>query len=330
MTKKPSTLDRVGVFVFPWGKRPSTVQSLVDMARHAEARGFDSVRIAWHFTLPPERFNWGNESLIDPLVVLPALVAGTDRVRIALNSAILPLLHPFVWAKYLASLDVMSGGRTIPGLAVGWWAPDFQIGLADMKQRGKRFDEGLEIVTKLWKGEEITQPGQFWDATGLRVEPLPSPHMPLWIGGNEKSIDRAGRWAQGLNPLNPSLDDIRNLYRPGLDAAAEKYGRPRLTLALFNYCVVLDKEDKPAWIHDHIEPLMRQRLYGKDPDESIVYGTPEQCAENLTKLFQAGADYVVFDSNFHGWESEEFGKEQMDRFVEQVLPLIDGKVGAIR
>ncbi len=322
MAGREDVLSRIGVYVFPWGKRPPTVQSVVDVARHLEALGVDSVQMPWHFTLPAARFDWGNRYLLDPLVVLPAVVAATTRVRVGLNAGILPLFHPFFWAQYLGSLDAMSGGRTIAGLALGWWEEDFRIGLADPRERGRRTDEGLEIVTRLWRGEPIERAGAFWDARGLRLDPRPSPGMPLWIGGGEKSIERAARWAQGLNPLHPSLAEIRTVLRPGLDAAAERFGRPRPTLAVFNYCLVIERSDDPGWIRDEVLPTLRARLHGQEPDDSIVWGSPEQCAERLAKLFDAGADYVLFDGNFHGWLPEQFGKEQMTRFVERVAPLL--------
>jgi alkanesulfonate monooxygenase SsuD/methylene tetrahydromethanopterin reductase-like flavin-dependent oxidoreductase (luciferase family) len=320
-----SILEKFGVFVFTFGKRPPTIDSIVDMARHAENLGFDSVQTAWHFTVPTEGAHWDNRFILDPFVVLPVLAAKTNRIRISLNSGILPVLHPFMWAQYLASLDVVSGGRTIPALAVGWWREDFQVGLADVKERGKRFDAALEILTKLWKGESGDSSSNFWDVQGLRLDPLPSQDMPLWIGGNEKSIDRAGRWADALNPLWPTLEQVRSVYRPGLDAAAEKYGRKRVDLALLNFCLVVEKEDKPEWLRDRVRPLLQQHLR-RDPDQSIVYGTPEQCAENISTLFAAGVDYIVFETNFHGWETEEFGKEQMSRFVDDVVPLLSGSL----
>jgi alkanesulfonate monooxygenase SsuD/methylene tetrahydromethanopterin reductase-like flavin-dependent oxidoreductase (luciferase family) len=316
------TLSRIGVYVFPWGKRPPTVESVVRLTRHMEALGLDSVQMPWHFTLPPDRFNWGNRFLLDPLVVLPAMVAATSRIRIGLNSGLLPLVHPFFWAQYLASLDVMSGGRTIAGLALGWWEEDFRVGGAPLKERGKRSDEALDIVTRLWRGQPIETAGTFWDARGLAMDPRPSPRMPLWIGGGEKSIERAARYAEGLNPLNPSLEEIRTVLRPGLDAAAERHGRPRPTLAIFNYCVVIEPSDSPSWVREELIPTLRARLHGKEPDDSIVWGTPEQCAERLGKLFSAGADYILFDGNLHGWLPEEFSEEQMSRFVERVVPLL--------
>ena len=72
-----------------------------------------------------------------------ALVERTSRVRVSLNTAILPTLHPFFWAQYLASLDVQSDGRTIAGAAIGWWPDDFKVGGGSLRERGRRMDEAL-------------------------------------------------------------------------------------------------------------------------------------------------------------------------------------------
>jgi len=265
---------------------------------------------------------YGGIELTDNDRALFEKVAATSHIRISLNSGLLPVVHPFFWAQYLASLDVMSGGRTIAGLALGWWEEDFRVGGAALKERGKRSDEALEIVTRLWRGQPIETAGTFWDARGLALNPRPSPRMPLWIGGGAKSIERAARYAEGLNPLHPSLEEIRTVLRPGLDAAAERLGRQRLTLAIFNYCVVIEPSDNPSWVRDELMPTLRARMHGQEPDDSIVWGSPEQCAERLRKLFAAGADYILFDGNLHGWLPEEFSEEQMSRFVERVVPLL--------
>ncbi len=76
-------------------------------------------------------------------------------------------------------------------------------------------------------------------------------------------------------------------------------------------------------------PTLRARLHGQEQDDSIMWGSPEQCAERLGKLFDAGADYVLFDGNLHGWLPEQFSEEQMSRFVERVVPLV-GRSGAGR
>ncbi len=175
MAESKDTLGRASGCTCSRGASGPTVESVVRLTRHMERLGLDSVQMPWHFTLPPARFGWGNRYLLDPLVVLPAMVAATTRIRIGLNSGLVPILHPFVWAQYLASLDTMSGGRTVAGLALGWWEEDFAVGGAKLSERGKRTDEGLEIICQLWRGEPIETAGRFWDAPGYRWTHDPRP-----------------------------------------------------------------------------------------------------------------------------------------------------------
>ncbi len=322
MAREP--LARFGVYLFPWGVQPPTAGSLVDLALHAERLGFDSVHVPWHFTLPttwifPEL---GNRYLLDPLVVLPAIVERTSRIRVSLNTAILPTLHPFAWAQYLSSLDVQSGGRTIAGLAVGWWADDFQVGLSSPRERGRRMDEGLDLVTRLWEGKPIEAPGRFWDASGLTLDPRPVQQpLPIWIGGGEKSIERAARHASALMPLDMTPEIARAL-RTRLDKAAARHRRT-VGLAMMSYLAV---SDDTRWLAGEIRSkLLRLMEFEKesgDVEESLFVGSPAVVAEQARRFFAAGVDYVVLDCQLHGWETAEYAKEQMTRFAEDVAPLL--------
>jgi alkanesulfonate monooxygenase SsuD/methylene tetrahydromethanopterin reductase-like flavin-dependent oxidoreductase (luciferase family) len=317
-----AVLDRLGVYLFPWGKRPPSVASIADLAAHAERLGFDSVHVPWHFTLPD---NWifpefGNRFLLDPLVALPVVVERTARVRVSLNTAILPTLHPFAWAQYLASLDVQSGGRTIAGAAIGWWPDDFRVGGGSLRERGARMDEALEVVTRLWRGEPIEAAGRFWDCTGLALAPRPrQAPLPLWIGGGEVSIDRTARFATGIMPLDLDPGEAR-AFRSKLDAACERHGRPA-TLAVMSYAAVDDHGPSPE-VQAKLRTLMSFERSDGHGQESLLVGSAERAAERLRNLFAAGVDYVVLDCQFHGWESEAYAAEQLERIAKDVAPLV--------
>ena len=332
-----SVLDRLGVYLFPWGKERPSVPSIVELTQLAEELGFDSVHLPWHYTLPTTGTfpAFGSRYLLDPLVVLPILVDRTRRIRIGLNSAIAPALHPFAWAQYFASLDVVSGGRVIPGVAVGWWPDDFKVGGVSSKERGARTDEALEAMARLWAGEELSTPGRFWDCTGLRLDPLPVQQpFPIWLGGGVKSARRAAKWATALFPLNPTAAEVRDELRPTMDAAAAAERR-HLDLVTMNYAIV---SNDAAWIRDEIHPKLVARLNGVSvqrardehdnlqllsPDDRVMYGSAEQCAERGAELFGAGVDYMVIDFQFHGLETATFAREHMQRFVQSVVPLLE-------
>jgi alkanesulfonate monooxygenase SsuD/methylene tetrahydromethanopterin reductase-like flavin-dependent oxidoreductase (luciferase family) len=199
-------------------------------------------------------------------------------------------------------------------------------------------DEGLKMLDDLFAGRPITEPGSVWDATGLELEPLPKQQpCPLWIGGGgPKAIERAARFGSTLCPVNLSAGDIRDTYRPELDAAASRYGRT-VELACVNYVLVVDDEEQ---LETYFRPRMLARLNEisveealavedkdslRQPDDHIAWGTPQQCADALVDLFDAGADYLVLDFNLHGIEDENFARHHMERFVEDVVPLMEGR-----
>ncbi len=338
-----SVLDRFGAYIFPWGKVEPTVQSLVDLSIYAEELGYDSVQLPWHFTTPRVRIfpSFGNRTCLDPLVVLPAIAQATERIKLSLNSVVLPLaVHPYLWAKYFASLDQASGGRFIAGAALGWWEEDFQAGGVPLKQaeRGKRMDEAMQMLMDLFAGREITQPGRFWDASGLEIAPRPQQDpLPFWIGGASSfAIERAAKWGTGLCPVGMSPPDIARI-RAELDEACERHGRQPgdVEIAVVNHIVVAED---PEEIEQYFFPRMlaRVNMMSVDdvlavadrstlvqPDEQIPWGTPQQCADRLMEYFDAGASYQVMDFNLHGMEDEDFARHQMKRLAEEVAPLME-------
>jgi len=316
-------LDRLGVFLFPWGAEPPTAESIVELARRAEALGFESVHIPWHHTMPPGPN--GNRFILDPLVVLPMMVAATSRIRIGLSSAVLPSHHPYVWAQYLSSLDVASGGRVIAGAAIGWWDEDLKIGGARKSERGARTDDALEIITSLWEGRPIAAPGRFWDAAELALDPTPAQRpMPLWVGGGPVAIERAARWGSALMPLDMRPGYARDELRPSLDAAAARHGRS-VGLTMMNYSIVSDDD---AWIAREIVPRLEKAMShmsgeaDRGPRDTMILGTPEDCAAQIQAFFDAGVDYIVLNAQFHGAETEAFGVAQWERFAAEVAPLV--------
>ncbi|OLT14431.1 hypothetical protein BJF78_19495 [Pseudonocardia sp. CNS-139] len=236
---------------------------------------------------------------------------------------------------------MISGGRAIPGVALGWWTEDLQVGGVGPRERGARSDEALEVIHKLWNGIEITEPGRFWDASGLVLEPRPvqSP-CPLWYGGSEKALARANPWCTGLFTMNPTPDELRGTVVPAVRSSGAQHGRT-LDLVVYNYVIVSDDQE---WLEREIRPLLLGRLNYCSPaelaqrtpeqvagqvvpDGRVIWGNAEQCARQLLALLDAGADYLVLDFNFHGVRDLPFAREQLDRFVQQVVPLADKLMG---
>lgn len=332
-----SIMRHTRVYLFPWGPSEPTVEEMVAFAQRAEHLGFEAVHMPWHYTMPTVRSfrDFGNRYLLDPTVVVPAIAHATTRIRVALEFVV-PALHPFHWAQYFASLDQISHGRALAVPVLGWWDDDYRVGMVPRKERGRRMDEALDVMVKLWAGETIEQQGEFWDVHGLALDPLPIQHpFPMWIGGGEKSIDRAARYAEALYPLYPTPQEIQDTWTPTL-SRAEEYGR-QLQLAVVNYSMASDDE---RWLNEYAYPRLFARLNGLtldeaagqldnpnliDPRTCLMMGTDQQCADRLVEMLDAGADHVVIDFYMHGWETTAFGLEQMERFATRIVPLCTSK-----
>jgi probable F420-dependent oxidoreductase len=184
----------------------------VRVAQAAEVAGWDGVFIWDHLA-----FVWGPPAA-DPWITLAAIAASTSRVRI--GTAVTPVARrrPQVLAHQVATLDRLSDGRVIVGAGLGGVESEFgKFGEpTDARLRAELLDEGLELLRRLWAGEEVTHHGTHFTVDGVTLAPTPvQERVPIWIGGNRRaSLRRAGRWdgwlADSADPTGMTLspDDI--------------------------------------------------------------------------------------------------------------------------
>ena len=114
-------ISRFSAYLYGWGATPPTLDSLSDVVKKLDRLGFYSAGFPYHMTLPhaPMFDQFSSHHLFDPLALLPSLFAVTNNLRLGIHSLILPLLPPYFWAKNLSTIDVISGGRLIPGMCMG-------------------------------------------------------------------------------------------------------------------------------------------------------------------------------------------------------------------
>ena len=134
--------------VTPWDFADLSARSLTKQARAAETLGYDS------FWLPENHFNQG--AIPDPLMLLAAVAAGTDTIKLATTSYLLPLRHPLQAAEQVAVLDQLSGGRVILGIGRGYAPTMLQAFSVVPSQKRKLFERCLETMRTAWSGEPVT------------------------------------------------------------------------------------------------------------------------------------------------------------------------------
>ena len=198
----------------------ATANAITTVSRRAEAAGYDAVFVTDHPFPSAKYIARGGHHSIDPFVALSFAAAATSTLRLQTNLLILAYRNPFVTAHGIATLDALSGGRTIIGVGAGYLEPEFRALGADFAGRGARNGEVLRAMTTAWRGEPVAMEGSDFTATDNVLQPLPiqDPHPPLLIGGNSTAaIRRAVTMAQGWIPMPSPARAAKMLGTPGIE-----------------------------------------------------------------------------------------------------------------
>jgi probable F420-dependent oxidoreductase len=217
---------KLGLFSTNMGAS-SMPASLAANARAAEDAGFDSVWAGEHIVLPdpqvPPSPMAPQDPALDSLLALTWAAAHTTTLLLATGIVILPQRNPVVLAKQLASLDVLSNGRLVFGVGVGYLEPEFRAIGADFEHRGAVTDEYLEAIQHLWYDEHPEYHGRFAGFAGVDAHPRPVQQpVPVIIGGHtapayRRAVARGNGWyGFGMTP-----DDVAGCLAGLRDAAAQ-------------------------------------------------------------------------------------------------------------
>ncbi|TQS42941.1 TIGR03619 family F420-dependent LLM class oxidoreductase [Cryptosporangium phraense] len=197
---------------------------LLDVARTAEEAGYSSVAMPdsvffpekvsakYPYTKDGSRF-WSPETeFIDPFVAIPAMAAVTTRLMFHTNVYKLPLRDPLLTAKHVASIAVMSGNRFAFGVGLSWIPEEFSFTRTDMRTRGARTDEAIDILKLVCAGngpEWVEYHGTHYDFDRLMISPAPDRPVPIYVGGHsEPALRRTARVGDGWISVNTTPDKI--------------------------------------------------------------------------------------------------------------------------
>jgi probable F420-dependent oxidoreductase len=185
------------------------------LARAAEAAGFESLWTADHIVLPdpplPGRPMAPDMRLLDPIVSLTFLAAHTSRIRLATGVIILPQRQAVVLAKQLASLDVLSNGRLVFGLGVGWCEPEMRASGAPFNERGRVADDYLAAMRAVWTQPKPAHHGKYVSFDGVQAMPRPvQTPIPIVVGGRTPpAYRRAVTQGQGWYGFGMDVEEAR-------------------------------------------------------------------------------------------------------------------------
>jgi probable F420-dependent oxidoreductase len=268
-------------------------QEIFSLAEQIEALGYDSLWVGDHISF--------HTPMLDSLTLLSMFAARTKQITVGTAVYLLPLRHPTVVAKITASLDYLSSGRLIFGVGVGGENPkEFEACGIPVHERGRRTDEGIEIVQKLWTESNVTYKGRYFQLTDVTLEPKPAqkPHPPIWVGGrSDAALRRAARVGAGwisyvVTPerFAQSMEKIKNF--------AAEAGRvlPADFAAAHLVFITIDQRREVA--HRIAAEILSKRYnqpFEKLVEKYCVFGTPQQCLEQLQAFAAAGVHHFLLN-----------------------------------
>lgn len=180
-----------------------TAAAVAEMAQAMERAGAGACFVTDH---PVPDATWlagpAGHDAMDPFTGLAFAAAATTRLKLHTNILVLPYRNPFITAKSAATLQVLSGGRLILGVGVGYQKTEFEALGVDFAARGALTDEALETIRMAWSGETVVKQGAGFNAPGNLPRPTPKPQPAVWVGGaSDISVRRAVRFGDGWAPV---------------------------------------------------------------------------------------------------------------------------------
>ena len=256
------------------------------------------------------------EPFLECLTVMAGLAGATKKIKFGMNVASLGLRDPLMTAKQCATIDYLSDGRLLPAFGLGSnRSRDWVASGTATKARGQRMNEALEIMTRLWLGEEVTFSGKHFQYDKAYISPGPVQQpLPLWIGGSsEAAIERSGKYGTGWQAAFDTPEEAGVVVEKILQSA-KRNNRP------------MDKDHFSAafgvrfgsWNDEPVKKMADdfEKRTGKEASRGIVVGTGDQILERIQSYVDNGISKFILRPIGLG-DEEMF--EQTEQIIENVL-----------
>ena len=213
---------RFGVHLVAAGKMIEG-EKIARVARRAEELGYDSLWVSDHIVFPTQLrspYPYSPDGklpldpanpLLEPFTVLSYAAAVTKTIKLGTSVVIIPYRDPLVTAKIVSSLDVLSGGRFIFGVGVGWLDEEFRVLRQNLRDRAAQTREALLAMQACWTQDDPEFHGTFFDFSGIKFAPKPrqKPHPPIWFGGNSMpALKRAVELGNGWHAVWQTPEEV--------------------------------------------------------------------------------------------------------------------------
>jgi probable F420-dependent oxidoreductase len=298
-------------------------QEALNQVELAEKLGFDSVWLEEHH-------GTSRHYHPSPLIYLAGFATRTERILLGTDIAVLPLYHPLRLAEDVAQLDVMSKGRMVLGVAIGYREEEFGAFQTPLKGRGAQFEEMLELIKRLWMEDNLDFESRRYALSNFTLEPKPlqKPRPPIWLGGWGKlSIQRAAAlgdaWIPGPTANLAKLKEAQARYNDHLlELGIDPQSRPRpLTRDVIiasreedaeelaqSYLLPAYRDEYSTWSHPLIgtSDSTATDILAELRRDRFIIGSPSRVIEQV-KYFkeQFGMDHLVCRLHFPGMPPEK-------------------------
>jgi probable F420-dependent oxidoreductase len=302
---------KLGVWVpsYSWpDPDPDHARRVRTAIEKCEEHGFD-VWVIDHLLSAPGLYG---VAWLEPLTTLAYAAALTRRVRIATGILVLPVRHPVVLAKEIATLAHLSAGRYVFGVGPGWYEREFEVTGSRIAERGRRTDELIEAVTLLLTKPSASFHGRYYEFTDVTIDPRP-PRLPeMWVSGGSRVPDpgehdvpvmaptvmdrivKAGNW---LSRCSGTQEWVRRDWRL-LQEHARRRGRDpaQLTFGHCNFVHLVDTADQARAVAQSREPFLRvmgTHRSWEHLQECYLVGSIDHVNARIADLVDAGLQYLV-------------------------------------
>lgn len=279
-------------FALPQIGSPAGPEALVMVAKRAEDLGFDSLwvldRLLWPVN-PRAPYPIGDGSLpvqyknvLDPVETLTFTAAHTSRIALATGVLNLPWYNPVLLARRLTTLDILSGGRLRVGFGIGWSPDEYEAAGATWQDRGKRADESIELLKKVWTTDPVEFHGKHYRIPKSFIGPKPvqKPHPPIYMAAfTPSAMKRVAAEADAWLPVGIPLSEVGAMF-DGIKNMARETGRDPSKLELI----------VTAGVEIHKTPIEKER--------TEFTGTLEQIGEDFATARKLGAAEIAIYMQF--------------------------------
>jgi alkanesulfonate monooxygenase len=288
-------------------------RELVEYGVRVEELGYDSVWVWDHILLGVDP----NFPIIDSLTVLTSIAARTTRLKLGTGILVLPLRNPVELAKQLSSMDQLSEGRLVMGMASGWYKREFDAVGVPFEKRGKIMDENLEIMRRLWTEEMVT--GEYMNHNISKAVMYPKPHqenIPILIGGYvDRVLKRAATEGDGWLTYFYRAEDFKKSWDKIRNFATEAGKDPDKLMNASQLPIRVGKSK--ATIEDGMmDWLNKEWDFPEHSDctrESAGMGSVDECVEQLREHIEAGVQKIIF-------VPYKYEMEQVEIIAKEIIP----------